>query len=73
VGSGGDWTVDAYDALPWLDYEETAPLAVDYDIAPTPEPPLLEGMPDAATAPAQPATNVPPTVDIDSITVPDRP
>jgi plastocyanin len=72
-GSGGDWTIGALDAVRWITDVETEPPSVDYDIAPTPEPPLLEGMADASTAPANPATNVPPTVDIASITVPDRP
>ncbi len=30
-------------------------------------------MPDAATAPAEPATNMPPKVDLDSIEVPEKP
>ena len=57
----------------WLTDAETAPPSVDYATAPTPTPPVLEGMPDAATAPAKPATNMPPKVDITTIAVPTRP
>jgi plastocyanin len=72
-GSGADWTLGALDALRWLEDVDTEPASIDYATAPTPEPPILEGMPDATEAPAQPATNMPPEVDIASIVVPDRP
>ena len=35
----------------------------DRDYRDSPEPPEQENMPDAATAPAEPATNMPPKVD----------
>jgi hypothetical protein len=73
TGSGGDWLLGDLNVASWLADAETAPPSVDYDKAPTPAPPLLDGMPDAATAPAQPATNMPPAVDIASIVVPTRP
>ena len=52
---------------------ETRPPSVPYDEAPTPEPEPQENMPDAATAPASPATNVPASIDLDAITVPTAP
>ena len=57
----------------WLVEAETRPAAVPYDQAPTPEPEPQENMPDAATAPANPATNVPYEIDLDSIVVPTKP
>ncbi len=72
-GSGGDYLASDLNVASWLDDVATAPPSVDYQTAPTPEPPLLDGMPDAATAPANPAVNMPPTVDLASITVPDKP
>jgi hypothetical protein len=51
---------------------EEAPPSGDYRT--TPEPELsFETMPDAATAPARPATDVPPAVDLDAIRVPGAP
>jgi len=68
----GDWTVDPLDALAWLDTSATAP-SVDYETAPLPPIPVLDNMPDAATAPAAPATDVPYSVDYDAIVVPTAP
>ena len=51
----------------------SVPDSVDFRTADTPEPPRLPNMPDAATAPPRPATDVPPSVDIDSIGLPMRP
>ncbi len=72
-GSGGDYLAGDLNIVTWLADADTAPPSVDYETAPTPEPPLLDGMPDAATAPAQPAVNMPPTIDLDAITVPAKP
>jgi hypothetical protein len=66
-----DWTAGALDLGALIAAER--PPSVDYETAPTPDPPAQPNMPDAATAPAQPATNVPFTVDVDAITVPERP
>ena len=66
-----DWSVDPLD-LPQLVTSERPP-SVDYTEAPTPEPGDQPSMPDAATAPARPATNVPFTVDLDAIALPTRP
>jgi len=66
-----DWTPGALDLGALIAAER--PPSVDYETAPTPDPPAQPNMPDAATAPAQPATNVPFTVDVDAITVPERP
>lgn len=74
----GEVLVDGWDAgvlnvAEWLVEAETRPKSVPYDEAPTPEIEPQENMPDAATAPANPATNVPFSVDLDAITVPSRP
>jgi hypothetical protein len=67
------WDVDTLNVALWLVEAETRPKAQPYDTAPTPEPEPQENMPDAATAPAHPATDVPFEVDLDSITVPAKP
>ncbi len=47
------------------------PKGVDYRVVRLPEPPALDDMPNAATAPAQPADqNVPMPLDVSAITVP---
>jgi hypothetical protein len=67
--SGGDWTVGELDVISWLD--DVAPPSADYKTSPVPA--AQENMPDAETAPANPATGMPPSVDIDAIEVPSRP
>jgi hypothetical protein len=47
------------------------PPAGDFKTTPVPGP--QENMPDALTAPARPATDVPPTIDLAAIKVPERP
>jgi hypothetical protein len=49
------------------------PPSVDYEVAPTPPPAPQPNMPDAATAPPRPATDVPFAIDLDAIEVPERP
>jgi len=49
------------------------PPSVDYETASTPAPPKQDNMPDAATAPARPATDVPMAFDTDAIVVPTKP
>jgi hypothetical protein len=66
-----DWTAGALDLGALIAAER--PPSVDYEAAPTPDPPAQPNMPDAATAPAHPATDVPFPVDVDAITVPERP
>lgn len=66
------WTVASLNVLQWLADAESAPPAVDYEIAELPPIPDLEDMPDAATAPAEPATNMPRAIDVDAITTPSR-
>ena len=46
---------------------ESAPPSVDYEIAELPPIPDLDDMPEAATAPAEPATDMPRAVDVDAI------
>lgn len=50
---------------------EEAPASGDY--ATTPVPDAQENMPRAATAPPRPATDVPPSIDVDAIRAPDLP
>ncbi len=71
VVAGDGWNVDTLDVAAWLG--ETRPPSVDWKTAPLPPKPVLDGMPDAATAPARPATDVPPVIDLDAITVPAKP
>jgi parallel beta-helix repeat protein len=74
AGSGGDWTAGALDVAKWLAEQSSLPPSVDYQTAPTPEPPAnLPNMPDAATAPAAPASATPPAVDLAAIQVPAQP
>ncbi|HEY7072763.1 MAG TPA: right-handed parallel beta-helix repeat-containing protein [Acidimicrobiales bacterium] len=68
-GSGGDWTAGALDLISLM----TAVQPPSGDYKTSPEPPAQENMPDAATAPARPATDVPVRVDLDAIQVPARP
>jgi Right handed beta helix region len=68
-GSGGDWTAGALDLISLM----TAVQPPSGDYKTSPEPPAQENMPDAATAPARPATDVPFQVDLDAIQVPARP
>ncbi len=69
VGSG-DWKDGEYNVAVWLN--EVHPPSKDYRTA-TPVPADQENMPNAATAPAHPAVDVPAQVDLDAITVPDKP
>lgn len=66
------WTVSSLNVLQWLADAESAPPAVDYQVAELPPIPDLDDMPDAATAPAEPATNMPRAIDVDAITTPTR-
>ena len=71
-GTGsGDWKDGEYPIATWLG--ETHPPSVDWKIATLPPLQPQENMPDAATAPANPATNVPYAVDLAAITVPAKP
>jgi Right handed beta helix region len=64
----GDWAAGALNFAPFL---AEKPPSGDYKASPEPE--AQENMPDADTAPANPATGMPPTVDLDAIEVPERP
>ena len=57
--------------LAWLGEVETRPPSVDYEIAELPPLPDLDDMPDAATAPARLARDVPYEIDLDAITTPE--
>jgi hypothetical protein len=66
-----DWSQGVLDLGALIAAER--PPAIDYEVAPTPSPPPQPNMPDAETAPARPAVDVPFSVDLDAITVPERP
>ena len=70
-GNGGDWSAGELDLLGLMGDPATAPPKDTYKNTPEPEP--QPNMPDAATAPARPATDVPAQVDVDAIRVPERP
>jgi hypothetical protein len=67
----GDWTAGTIDLATWLADLENAPDPPNYETAPTPELEPQENMPDAATAPADPADDIVIDVDVASIAVPD--
>jgi hypothetical protein len=67
----GDWKDGEYNVAAWLG--EVHPPSVDWKTANLPALELQENMPDAATAPAHPATDVPYKVDLAAITVPSKP
>jgi hypothetical protein len=69
TGSGGDWSAGALDLLSLMTAAQPPP----GDYKTSPEPGAQPNMPDAATAPPRPATDVPFTVDVDALTVPARP
>ena len=72
-GSGGDWVAGDLEVVRWLVEQSSLPGEVDWREAPLPELGVHENMPDAATAPARPATDVPFAVDLDAITTPELP
>lgn len=72
TGTGsGDWSDGKYNILSWL--EDNPPPSVDWKTAVLPPLEPQENMPDAATAPARPATDVPFPVDVAAITLPVKP
>ena len=73
AAGSGDWTDGAYDIIIWLVEAETRPPSVDYKVAVLPALTAQENMPDAATAPAHAATDVPFSVDLAAIVVPAKP
>jgi hypothetical protein len=73
-GTGtGDWTAGDLGVARWIGEQAGLPPEVSWQEAPLPELGAHENMPDAATAPARPATDVPFPVDLDAITVPELP
>ena len=67
----GDWKDGEYDIVTWL--TDKHPPSVDWRAATLPALSSFPNMPDAATAPAHPATDVPFKVDLASIKVPNKP
>jgi hypothetical protein len=72
-GSGGDWTAGDLNVVRWIAEQADLPPEVPWQEAPLPELGEHENMPDAETAPAKPATDVPYAVDLDAITTPELP
>lgn len=72
-GSGGDWTAGDLNVARWIAEQADLPGEVDWREAPLPELGAHENMPDAATAPAAPAINMPPSIDLAAIELPDLP
>lgn len=71
-GTGtGAWADGVYNVAAWL--VEERPPSVDWKTAALPALEPQENMPDAADAPASPATNVPYAVDLAAIKVPAKP
>jgi hypothetical protein len=68
-GSDGDWSDGAIDLVELMTAEH--PPSGDYKTTPVPDD--QENMPDADTAPAAPATGLPPSIDVDAIEVPAKP
>jgi hypothetical protein len=71
--SVGDWTAGDLGVFRWLAEQADMPGEVPWQDAVLPDLGTHEGMPDAATAPAHPATDVPFAVDLDAITTPELP
>ena len=72
-GSGGDGTAGDLGVARWLAEQADLPPEVPWQEAPLPDLEAHENMPDAATAPPRPATDVPSEVDLDAIQVPELP
>src|SRR3546814_20072271 len=66
-----DWATNALDLVALMGAEK--PPSVDYETAPTPEPPDHPNMPEPDNPPAQPAPNVPAGVDHDALALPKSP
>ncbi len=69
AGSDGDWSAGALDLAALL----AANRLPEGDYKTTPVPAPQQNMPDADSAPARPATDQPPDVDLEAIEVPARP
>ena len=71
--SVGDWTAGDLEVFRWLAEQADMPGEVPWQEAVLPDLGTHDGMPDAATAPARPADDVPFAVDLDAITTPELP
>ena len=69
--ASGDFEEGALDLVTLI--AAPKPPSVDYQVAPTPDPPKQPNMPKAKTAPANPATNVPPKVKVKKVPLPKPP
>ena len=70
-GAGAAWPAERYNVAAWLG--ETHPPSLDWKTAALDPLEAQENMPDAATAPAHPATDVPMKVDLAAVAVPAKP
>lgn len=69
-GSNDDWAAGDLDVMRWIDEQAELPPEPDWQTAPLPTLGPQEQMDDAGTAPARPATDVPPEIDLDAVDVP---
>lgn len=73
-GAGsGDWADGDLAFRRWIDEQADLPPETDWKTAPLPDLGAHDNMPDPATAPARPATDLPTVVDLDAITTPELP
>lgn len=68
-----DWATGDLEVIRWIGEQAEMPGEVDWKTAELPELGSHENMPDPADAPAAPATDVPRTVDLAAIEVPELP
>jgi len=73
VDGAGDWAAGAIDMAQWVADAQDAPEPPSYETAPIPDLEPQENMPDAADAPANPATSIVIDVDVATIEVPAAP
>lgn len=69
----GDWAAGDLEVARWIAEQPALPPESDWRTAPLPELDAHDDLPDAATAPARPATDVPMTIDLDAIRTPELP
>jgi hypothetical protein len=68
-----DWATGDLGVVRWLGEQATLPGEVDWKEAPLPELGTHENMADPTTAAPAPANEIPPTIDLDAIQVPEPP
>lgn len=69
----GDWAAGALNVIAWLEEQASMPPSVDWKTAVLPDIEPQPDMPNAATAPVDPATASMPSIDIESVSMPADP